>query len=152
VLGAVEVDAEGSVNVSSFPGCFAGVGGFVNISQSARRVVFCCTFTAGDLAVEMEAGKLRIVREGKHRKFVRRLPQISFHGPTALASGQQVLYVTERAVFELTAGGLRLLEIAEGIDLATQILPLMDFQPIIEKPRAMPAHCFEVIGNQFGGE
>ncbi|MDQ3624157.1 MAG: malonate decarboxylase subunit alpha, partial [Verrucomicrobiota bacterium] len=94
VLGAVEVDAEGSVNVSTLPGCFAGVGGFVNISQSAKRVVFCCTFTAGDLAVEVLDGKLRILREGRHRKFVMRVPQVSFHGPSALARGQQVLYVT----------------------------------------------------------
>ncbi len=142
MLGAVEIDAEGSVNVSAFAGSFAGVGGFVNISQSARRVVFCCTFTAGDLEVEIGDGGLRIVREGKHRKFVRQVRQVCFHGPTALQSGQHVLYVTERAVFELTPGGLRLVELAKGIDVATQILPLMDFAPAIDSPCAMGPHCF----------
>jgi len=131
VLGAVEVDAEGSVNVTHFAGRFAGVGGFMNITQSARRLVFCCTFRAGDLEVAVEDGKLRIVREGKHGKFVRSLNQVSFHGPSALARGQQVLYVTERAVFELTARGLRLVEIAPGIDLESAVLGRMEFAPEI---------------------
>ncbi len=112
VLGAVEVDAEGSVNVASFADRFAGVGGFVNITQSARRLVFCCTFRAKENA-----------------KFVRRIQHVCFHGPSALARGQQVLYVTERAVFELTQDGLRLTEIANGIDLQTQVLDQMEFTP-----------------------
>jgi propionate CoA-transferase len=131
VLGAVEIDAEGSVNVTHFAGRFAGVGGFMNIAQSARRLVFCCTFRAGDLEVAVEDGALRILREGKHAKFVRSLDQVSFHGPSALARGQQVLYVTERAVFELTERGLRLVEIAPGVDLATEVLGRMEFIPEI---------------------
>jgi propionate CoA-transferase len=114
VLGAVEVDAQGSVNVTSFADRFAGVGGFVNIAQSARRLVFCCTFQA----------------KGQP-KFVRQIQHVCFHGPTAFAHGQQVLYVTERAVFELTAEGLRLIEIAEGYDLQTQILDQMEFKPLL---------------------
>jgi propionate CoA-transferase len=145
VLGAVEVDAEGSVNVSTREGCFAGVGGFVNIAQSARRLVFCCTLTAGGLNVAVEEGRLRIVREGRHRKFVRKVQQVCFHGPSALARGQQVLYVTERAVFELTQEGLVLREVAEGIDAATQILPLMDFVPKLGAPGRMPGGCFEIV-------
>jgi len=131
VLGAVEIDAEGSVNVASFAGRFAGVGGFTNISHTAKRLVFCCTFTAGGLAVEMEDGALRILREGQHPKFVRQIQHVCFHGPSALARGQQVLYVTERAVFELTSVGLRLIEIAPGIDLQTQVLDHMAFKPTV---------------------
>lgn len=142
VLGAVEIDEEGSVNVSQFNGRFAGVGGFVNISQCAKRVVFCCTFTAGELKVNAEGGKLHIAHEGVHTKFVKRVSQVCFHGPTALARGQQVIYVTERAVFQLTPAGLQLIELADGISLAEQVLPLMEFAPVIELPAAMPAHCF----------
>jgi propionate CoA-transferase len=131
VLGAGEIDAEGSVNVASFAGRFAGVGGFTNISQSARRVIFCCTFTAGGLEIDVRDGKMRIVTEGRHAKFVSSIDHVCFHGPSALANGQQVLYVTERAVFELTAGGLRLIEIAPGIDLQTQIVDLMAFKPTV---------------------
>lgn len=145
VLGAVEIDAEGSVNVSSFAGRFAGVGGFVNIAQSAKRLVFCCTFTAGDLGIAVENGRLRIVREGQHAKFVGRVQQVCFHGPTALANGQQVLYVTERAVLELTRDGLALREVAPGIDVAKQILPLMKFKPVVATPSAMDAGCFQPI-------
>jgi propionate CoA-transferase len=143
VLGAVEIDAEGSVNVSSFVGRFAGVGGFVNIAQNAKRLVFCCTFTAGNLEVAVADGALRIVREGQHAKFVKRVQQVCFHGPTALANGQQVLYITERAVFELTRDGLVLREAAPGIDAAKHILPLMEFAPARSEVRPMNASCFQ---------
>ena len=142
VLGAVEINAEGSVNVTNFAGRFAGVGGFVNISQNAKRVVFCCTFTAGSLEVAVENKGLRILKEGKFPKFVKNLKQVCFHGPTALERGQQVLYVTERAVFELTREGLVLREVAPCIDPATQILPLMEFAPAPGEPRLMDASCF----------
>jgi propionate CoA-transferase len=143
VLGAVEIDAEGSVNVSSFAGRFAGVGGFVNIAQNAKRIVFCCTFTAGEFEVAVENDMLRIVREGRHAKFVKRVQQVCFHGPTAVANGQQVFYITERAVFELTHEGLVLREIAPGIDVAKQVLPLMEFTPAHGEPRLMHAECFQ---------
>lgn len=142
ILGAVEVGADGSVNVSTFAGRFAGVGGFVNIAQSAKRLVFCCTFRAGDLAVAMADGRLRIDREGKHAKFVTRPQLVCFHGPSAIARGQQVLYVTERAVFELTACGLVLREVAPGVDPARDILPHMEFMPIVEGVRLMGPECF----------
>ena len=134
VLGAVEVDAEGSVNVASFAGRFAGVGGFVNIAQCAKRLVFCLTLRAGDLAVAMENGRLVIAKEGRHPKFVRGIQHVCFHGPTARARGQEVLYVTERAVFRLTARGLQLTEVAEGIDLRTQVLDQMQFAPVLAGP------------------
>jgi propionate CoA-transferase len=142
VLGAVEVDADGSVNVSTYSGRFAGVGGFVNIAQAAKRVVFCCTFRAGDLKVAVEGGALRIVGKGRHAKFVKRVQQVCFHGPSALARGQQVLYVTERAVFALAREGLRLIEVAPGIEPARDILPLMEFAPAPGTPRLMPGECF----------
>ena len=129
VLGAVEIDAEGSVNVASFGDRFAGVGGFVNIATSARRVVFCCTFRAGDFEIAVEDGALRIIKEGRCPKFVRSTKHVCFHGPSALERGQQVLYVTERAVFELTTDGLRLFEIADGVDLNQHIIAQMEFQP-----------------------
>ena len=131
VLGAVEVDAQGSVNVASFAGRFAGVGGFVNIAQSARRLVFCLTLRAGDLRVAMDGDSLVILNEGKHPKFVENIQHVCFHGPTAIAKGQQVMYVTERAVFELTAQGLKLVEVMPGIDLQTQVLDQMAFQPLL---------------------
>lgn len=143
VLGASEVDPEGSVNVSTFAGRFAGVGGFVNIAQSARRVVFCCTLRAGDLEIAVPGGELRVVREGRHPKFVHRVQQVCFHGPSALANGQQVLFVTERAVFELTLQGLRLRELAAGMDLRRDLLAQMEFEPLLGRPRRMPAVCFD---------
>jgi len=142
-LGGVEVDAEGSVNVSTFAGRFAGVGGFLNIAQSTRRVIFCCTLRAGDLRVTATNGRLRIEQEGTHPKFVRRLQQLCFHGPTAFARGQDVLYVTERAVFQLTSAGLSLKEVAPGVDVQRDVLARMEFLPQEDSIKAMPTHCFE---------
>ena len=144
ILGAVEVGPDGSVNVTSFAGRFAGVGGFMNIAQSAKRVVFCSLFRAGDLAVAMEGNELRIAREGSHAKFVQRPQQICFHGPSAIARGQQVLYVTERAVFELSASGLVLRELAPGIRLDEHLLPQMEFAPVVGAFRPMSPDCFPI--------
>ncbi len=143
VLGAVEVDAEGSVNVSNIAGRFAGVGGFVNIAQNARRVIFACTFRAGGLQVTADSGRLKIAREGNHAKFVRRVAQVCFHGPSAVARGQKVRFITERAVFELTERGLRLTEIAPGISPQKDVCDLMEFKPLISQPGPMPQECFE---------
>jgi propionate CoA-transferase len=141
VLGAVEIDAEGSVNVTSFAGRFAGVGGFMNITQSAGRLVFCCTFRAGEMEVAREGADLQIVKEGRHPKFVKTLKDVCFHGPTAIALGQEVLFVTERAVFELGSSGLRLIELAPGIDLQRDVLDQMEFLPEIAdslRPLTLP--------------
>ena len=134
VLGMAECDGRGDVNVSRFGPRLAGAGGFINISQSARKLLFAGTFTAGGLDVEIKDGALRIVREGRSRKFRAGVEQITFAGPRAAARGQPVLYVTERCVFELTPAGLRLAEVAPGIDVQRDILALMDFAPIMEPP------------------
>lgn len=128
-LGAAQIDKRGHVNVSSFAGRVAGVGGFVNISQNARSLVFCGTFTTGGLEVALENGCLRIVSEGRVPKFVGEVGQRSFSAERARASGQRILYVTERAVFRLAQDGVELVEVAPGIDIRTQILDLMGFMP-----------------------
>lgn len=141
-LGAAQIDAAGNVNVSRFGSRLAGVGGFVNITQTARTLVFCGTFTAGGLEVSLDGGMLRIVKEGVTRKFIRHVEQISFSSVQAIGTGQPVLYITERAVFALTTQGLELIEVAPGIDLQTQILDLMDFAPIVRAVRPMPSSAF----------
>jgi propionate CoA-transferase len=141
-LGAVEIDSTGNVCVHRTAAGFAGVGGFLNISQTARKVIFCCSFTAGGLAVGTENGQLRIRQEGKHGKFVDRVEQITFDANGALARNQEVLYVTERAVFRLTPMGLELTELAAGIDFETQVAGLMPFRPLCSHVELMPATCF----------
>jgi len=141
-LGAVEIDAAGNVCVHRVAGRFVGVGGFLNISQTARKVIFCCSFTAGGLVVDSEEGLLRIRQEGKHCKFVERVEQITFDAKGALERHQEVLYVTERAVFRLTPRGLELTELAAGIDFETQVAGLMPFRPVCPQVGVMPAECF----------
>ena len=130
-LGLAEVDPEGSLNVSKFGPKAMGAGGFINIAQSTHKVVFCGTLTAVGLKVEARDGKLTVLEEGKVHKFVSKLQQVTFSGPYAVENGQEILYVTERAVFRLTKDGVMLTEIAPGIDLQTQVLDQMDFTPLI---------------------
>ncbi len=141
-LGAAQIDREGNVNVSKFGTRVPGVGGFVNITQNAKRLVFLGTLTTSGLDVAVRDGKLSIVSEGRVRKFVERVEQVSFSGQRARAIGQPVLFITERAVFRLTGEGLELIEIAPGIDLASQVLDQMGFRPIVREVRTMPARCF----------
>jgi propionate CoA-transferase len=141
-LGMAQVDAGGNVNVSRFGPRLAGAGGFINISQSARRVLFAGTFTAGGLEVAVRDGKLHVVREGKARKFVESVEQITFNGTHAAEAGQPVLYVTERCVFRRTPRGMELTEVAPGIDIGRDILAHMDFAPIVDKPREMDPRIF----------
>jgi propionate CoA-transferase len=141
-LGAAQIDQQGNVNVSRFGSRLAGVGGFINISQNARRLVFCGTLTSGGLEVAIEDGKLRILREGTHQKFVTQVEQVSFSGEVARRRHHDVLYVTERAVFRLVPEGIELIEVAPGIDLETQVLSHMKFRPIIRHVRPMADHLF----------
>ncbi len=131
--------------MSRFGTRLAGVGGFVNITQSAKRLVFCGTFTTGGLQVAVEQGCLRIVREGSVRKFVDQVEQISCSSRRSQALGQEVLFVTERAVFRMQPDGLELIEIAPGIDLDRDVLGQMDFRPIVKQVRTMAAHLFGAV-------
>ena len=142
-LGAIEIDQQGNVNITQFGDRFAGVGGFVNITQNARRVVFCAPFRVKGLDVEVDDGSLKITNEGLIPKFVKSVQQVAFHGPSAIERGQEVFYVTERAVFQLTSDGLALIETAPGIDLQTQILDQMEFSPLVKNPATMPSECFK---------
>jgi propionate CoA-transferase len=128
-LSAAEVDPTGNVNISRFGSKIVGIGGFVNISQNARKVVFSGTFTAGGLQVACEGGSLRIVSEGRHSKFVRSIEQICYNAQFAECEGRIALFVTERCVFRAAGGTLELIEIAPGIDLERDILDQMAFRP-----------------------
>ena len=132
-LGMAEADARGNVNVSKFSGRIAGIGGFMNISQTARKVVFTGTFTAGGLETVFEDGVLKILAEGKFKKFTSHVQHITFSGPYSVEKHQETLYLTERAVFRLVSGGLELIEIAPGMDVETHILRQMEFKPLIAK-------------------
>jgi propionate CoA-transferase len=141
-LGAAQIDSFGNVNVSKFNHKIAGVGGFVNISQTSKIVVFCATFTVGGLETVVTNGQLNITREGKYPKIVSAVEQISFSAQRAQKNKQKVLYITERAVFQLGDAGLELIEIAPGIDLEKDILALLDFKPVIRKLKQMSSHLF----------
>jgi len=141
-LGAAQVDGLGNVNVSRFGSRLAGVGGFVSISQNAKRLVFCGTFTSDGLEVQPRDGTLEIRREGRIRKFVSEVEQVSFSGPLAANSGRPILYVTERAVFQLTPEGMELIEVAPGIDLRKDVIDQMSFSPIINQIQPMEPHHF----------
>ena len=133
-LGLAQCDKRGNINVSKFGPKIAGCGGFINITQNAKKVVYCGTFTAGGLKVEVSDNKLNIINEGRSKKFIDAVEQITFSGEYANKTNQPVMYITERAVFELRNDGLHLTEIAQGVNLEEDILAHMDFVPKIDEP------------------
>ena len=142
-LGMGEVDKFGNVNVSKFNGRPIGCGGFINITTASKKVVYCGTFTTGGLKVTATDGKVQILQEGNHKKFLDHVEQITFSGKYAAKAKKPILYVTERAVFELIDGEVTLVEIAPGIDLEKDILPHMDFKPRISPDlKLMPEEIF----------
>lgn len=141
-LGLAQVDQFGHVNVSKFGPKIAGAGGFINISQNARKIVFAGTFTVGGLKVAIKNGVLKILQEGKTRKFIKNVEQITFNGKLAAINDKPVYYVTERCVFKLRFNGLELTEVAPGIDIERDILAHMDFTPLIQRPRTMDRSIF----------
>ncbi len=142
-LGLAQADRMGNLNVSRFGPRLAGAGGFINISQSAKSVVFVGTFTAGDLRVGVVDGRLVLHNDNGPRKFVHEVEHRTFSGPYAIKRGQPVLYVTERCVFRLTEDGMELTEVAPGIDIERDILAKMDFRPVIRgTPALMDAAIF----------
>jgi propionate CoA-transferase len=143
-LGMGEVDKFGNINVSKFNGRPIGCGGFINITTTSKKVVFCGTFTTGGLKVTAENGKVKILQEGNHKKFLDHVEQITFSGKYAALNNKPILYVTERAVFKLVDGKVTLIEIAPGIDLEKDILAHMDFKPEISPElKSMPEEIFQ---------
>ncbi|HKK48994.1 MAG TPA: acyl CoA:acetate/3-ketoacid CoA transferase, partial [Alkalispirochaeta sp.] len=142
-LGLAQVDQEGNLNVSKFGPKFAGAGGFINITQNAKRVFYTGTFTAGGLKVAVEDGTLRILQEGTIKKFVQTVEHKTFSGSYAVKVRQPVMYITERAVFELSEKGLMLTEIAPGVDVDRDVIGQMDFKPVISPQlKTMDARIF----------
>lgn len=131
-LGAAEIDEEGNVNVSSFHGSAVGPGGFVDISQNTENIYFLSSFCAVGCDLAVDDGKIRILREGLQKKFIKKVRQITFSAREAERKHQNVMYITERAVFRLVDGALLLTEIAPGLDLKRDILDQMAFRPKID--------------------
>jgi len=143
-LGMAETDQFGNVNVSKFGGKANGPGGFINIAQTAKRLVFAGTFTAGGFKAKVADGKLEILQEGRSDKFVANVEQITYAGGMAERFGQRVLFVTERAVLELHGARLTVTEIAPGIDLEKDVLGHMAFKPAVaENLKLMDAGLFQ---------
>jgi len=142
-LGFGQIDREGNVNVSKLDGVTVGPGGFIDIAQNAKKVVFCGTFDTKGTKTKTGNGYLKLIQPGKIRKFVKAVDQITFSGKQALLQKQEVIYITERAVFRLIEKGLELIEIAPGIERERDVIDQMDFKPlIINTPAKMNSKIF----------
>jgi propionate CoA-transferase len=137
-----EADAAGNVNVSHLGGNLIGPGGFIEIAQNAKKVVFCGSFDAQGSRLAWADGRLTVLQPGKVRKFVSQVERITFAASYARKTGQEVLYITERAVFRLDGQGLALIEVAPGIEIERDILPQMDFRPNLASVATMPVSVF----------
>jgi propionate CoA-transferase len=141
-LGFAECDRLGNINASRFANRIAGCGGFINISQNSKKVVFVGTFSAGGLKTRITDGRITILEEGRHGKFVEAVGQITFSGRLAAEQDRDVYYVTERCVFRLTPDGLELIETAPGIDIEADILAKLPFTPVVDGPVPMADAIF----------
>jgi propionate CoA-transferase len=142
-LGMGGIDRFGNVNVSKFGGRPIGCGGFINITTASKKVIYCGTFTTGGLKVTSKNGKVQILREGNRKKFLDHVEQITFSGKHAAKVNKPILYITERAVFQLIDGEVTLIEIAPGINLEKDILAHMEFKPRISSHlKSMPEEIF----------
>jgi propionate CoA-transferase len=141
-LGMAQCDRAGNVNASKFGKRISGCGGFINLSQNSKKVLFVGTFTSGGFAGEARKGELEILKEGRFRKFVEEVDQITFSARVAAAGTQEIRYITERCVFELTPEGLALIELAPGVDMQSQVLDLLPFAPIVEDVQSMDPAIF----------
>lgn len=153
-LSFAEVDQSGNVNVHSFAGRLRGPGGFPNISARTKRLCFVGALEGGGLEIELSGGAVRIRRNGSIPKFVPRVQQITFNGQLALENGQDVRFITERAVFSLTPQGVTLTEIAPGIDIERDVIGRMGFEPRVQEPlKTMDSRIFRKdlmgLGEEF---
>lgn len=143
-LSFAELDQSGNVNVHKFNGKIMGTGGFVNICQNTKKAVFCGTLTAGKLRTAVEQGTVKIEQEGKFQKLVDQVQEVTFSGSEAIKRGQEVLYITERAVFRLTKQGVELCEVAPGLDVEKDVIAHMGFRPVLAKDlKEMDARLFQ---------
>ena len=143
-LGFAEIDEKGNTNVSYFAGRAIGAGGYINISQNTKKVFFLGNFSAGKADIEIKDAGLVVKSDGNTSKFVKKVQQVTFSGDYAIENNQEVMYITERAVFKLTDNGLMLIEIADGIDLQTDVLDKMEFTPLISADlKIMDARLFQ---------
>jgi acyl CoA:acetate/3-ketoacid CoA transferase len=129
LLSFLQIDKGGSINVSKLgvrPHVTAGAGGFVDITARAKKIVFSGYFTAG-AKLDVASASVSIQKEGKVKKLVEAVEQISFSGPRAVAQNQDITYVTERCVMRLEPEGVTVTEIAPGIDLERDILAQAEF-------------------------
>jgi propionate CoA-transferase len=150
-LGLAEMDGFGNVNVSHFGGQISGPGGFIDISQGAKNIVFCGSFDAKGTKVAVEDGRLAILSHGRVAKLVESVAGITFSGVEAVKRGQRVRYVTERAVFALTPEGVEMIEYAPGVDVPADILDRMQFAPLVREPIVMDASLFTAVQPAYLG-
>jgi propionate CoA-transferase len=144
-LAFAQFDSDGNVNVSKFGSFNPGAGGFIDIAHNARRLVFTGTFTTAGLQINAGKYGLSIVKEGKVRKFVNTVEQITYPVRDGVINrGQRAQIITERAVFEVTAEGLALTEVAKGVDVRKDILEQMEFSPasVSDRPKLMDEALF----------
>ena len=141
-LGLAQCDEDGNINVSKFGPKIAGCGGFINITQNAKIVGFCGTFTAGKMKYEIKDGELHILEDAPGIKFKKAVEQITYSGDYGMETGQPAYYITERAVFKRVPEGMKLIEIAPGVDLQKDILDKMEFTPIMDDIQLMDERIF----------